>query len=80
MYVFLDVANEVFNRCCAGYDKARIDSKDYKLTFNYEFLEDFQDEKENACSKYFKRLFMRYGLLSKAFCFKHVPLRLGGTY
>lgn len=60
---YIDVAEEVFNRCSVGNEtkdgKIRIDSKEYKLTFNYEFLEDFQDETENICSRAFKKLFKR---------------------
>ncbi len=42
-----DVAEEVFNRCTstnASKDgKVRPDSLEYSITFNYEFLEDFQE-------------------------------------
>ena len=54
------MAEEVFNRCSVGNEtkdgKIRLDSKEYQLTFNYEFLEDFQDEKENICSRFFKKM------------------------
>jgi len=57
------VAEVVFNRCSVGNEtkdgKIRVDSKDYILTFNYEFLEDFRDEKENVCARVFKRLYKR---------------------
>lgn len=61
--LILEVAEEVFNRCLVGNDsrdgKIRLDSKDYKLTFNYEFLEDFQDRKEDVCSRFFRMLTSR---------------------
>ena len=58
------MAEEVFNRCCVGNEtkdgKVGVDSKDYRLTFNYEFLEDIQDKKENLCSRYFPNFFKEY--------------------
>ncbi len=63
MFVLLDVAEEVFNRCSIGNEtkdgKTRVDSRDYMLTFNYEFLEDFQDEEKNICTRFFRRMFKR---------------------
>ena len=60
MFVSIDVAEEVFNRCCVGNEtkdgKIGVDSKDYRLTFNYEFLEDFRDKKR---SRYFSNLLKR---------------------
>lgn len=59
IYNYAEVAEEVFNRCSIGNDtkdgKIKSDSKKYKVTFNYEFLEDFRDEKENVCKRFFKR-------------------------
>jgi len=47
-----DVAEEVFNRCTftnATKDgQIRPDSAEYHVTFNYEFLEDFQDPASRA--------------------------------
>ena len=42
--IFLDteVAEVVFDRCIKP-GTTRVDSKDYSVTFNYEFVEDFQD-------------------------------------
>ena len=60
MFISIDVAEEVFNRCCVGNEtkdgKIGVDSKDYRLKFNYEFLEDFQDKKRSRdFSSFFKR-------------------------
>ena len=56
----IEVAEEVFNRCTftnATKDgQIRPDSKDYRVIFNYEFLEDFQDRK----SKIVRALTRRY--------------------
>lgn len=65
MFVFLiGVAGEVFNRCSTPNDtkdgQINPDSKLYNVTFNYEFLEDFRDVKENACSRFFRRLSERW--------------------
>lgn len=57
---YVDVAEEVFNRCSVGNEskdgKIGLDSKDYMLTFNYEFLEDFQDEKVNICTRFYNKI------------------------
>ena len=57
-YSMIGVAIEVFNRCCVGNEtkdgKIRTDSNEYTLTFNYEFLEDFQEGKGNIFKKMFK--------------------------
>ena len=41
------MAEEVFNRCsttnATSDGKIRPDSKEYEVTFDYEFLEDYQD-------------------------------------
>ena len=42
-----DVAEQVFNQCSISNEtkdgKIWRDSKDYTITFDYEFIEDFQD-------------------------------------
>ena len=38
-YICLDVAKVVFDRCCET-EKSPYD-RDYEITYNYEFLEDF---------------------------------------
>ena len=47
-----EVAEEVFNKCTvtnATKDgKIRPDSKEYRVLFNYEFLEDFRDAESAA--------------------------------
>ncbi|CAI8048714.1 Transient receptor potential cation channel subfamily A member 1 homolog [Geodia barretti] len=54
-----EVAEEVFNRCTvtnATKDgKIRPDSREYRVLFNYEFLEDFQD-RETAAHRLARRL------------------------
>ena len=58
------MAEKVFNRCSrtnATMDgKIGPDSKKYRVTFDYEFLEDFRDEKGNICTRFFRNLFRRY--------------------
>lgn len=58
--VLAEVAEVVFNRCSVGNDtkdgRIRPDSKGYMVTFNYEFLEDFRDEKENVLSRAFRKI------------------------
>ena len=54
-----EVAEEVFNRCTftnATKDgQIRPDSKDYRVIFNYEFLEDFQDPKSKLARAFTRR-------------------------
>ena len=54
-----EVAEEVFNRCTftnATKDgQIRPDSKDYRVIFNYEFLEDFQDPKSKFARAFTRR-------------------------
>lgn len=61
--IYVDVAEKVFNRCSVGNEskdgKIRLDSKEYILTFNYEFLEDFRDAKVNFCTRFYNKLFKR---------------------
>ena len=44
-----EVAEEVFNRCAVS-NEAEVgkDDKNYTITFNYEFLEDFSEEDETV--------------------------------
>ena len=53
----------VFNLCSEGNDtkdgKIRPDSKDYQVTFNYEFLEDFRDEEETFFTRFSKKIWKR---------------------
>lgn len=59
VHVNTDVAEQVFNRCTLSNEtkdgKIRHDSKDYNITFDYEFIEDFQDAKGDFCSNLFTR-------------------------
>ena len=54
-----EVAEEVFNRCTftnATKDgQIRPDSKEYRVTFNYEFLEDFQDPESKLARAFTRR-------------------------
>ena len=54
------MATQVFNQCSVSNEKKdgkiRHDSKEYTVTFNYEFIEDFQDTK----GSFFSRLHHRY--------------------
>lgn len=56
MTLVQDVAREVFNRCSEGNDTKDgailPDSKDYNVTFNYEFLEDFRDDEDDVCDRF----------------------------
>lgn len=59
-----EVAEVVFNLCSVGNDtkdgKIRPDSKEYEVTFNYEFLEDFRDTNEDFFTRLTKKLWKRY--------------------
>jgi len=63
------VANEVFNQCSeiveTSKDPDRPGKKEFRVKFDYEFLEDFQDESD-LFSK-ISGLFKRYQLM---FCFE----------
>ena len=54
-----EVAEEVFNQCTftnATKDgQIRPDSKDYRVIFNYEFLEDFQDPRSKLARAFSRR-------------------------
>ena len=44
-FYIIDVAEVIFNRCCqTNNDKVSTDDPDYKISFMYEFLEDFRVE------------------------------------
>ncbi len=64
-----EVAEEVFNRCTSTNEtkdgQVRPDSKDYRVFFNYEFLEDFRDP-ESRAEKLRRALTQKYVL-------NHVP-------
>ena len=46
---FLDVAEEVFKRCAvSNEDEVGKDDPNYTITFNYEFLEDFTDDRKGG--------------------------------
>ena len=58
---FSDVAELVFNRCTVSNEtKDRHDTQGYSITFEYEFIEDFQDAKGDICSSFFKRYILIY--------------------
>ena len=69
-----EVAEEVFNRCTftnATKDgQIRPDSKDYRVIFNYEFLEDFQDPKSKFARAFTRRYVHGRGWLHNH-CFGH---------
>ena len=62
-----EVAEEVFNRCSEANDttdgRIRPDSKEYTVTFSYEFLEDFRDKKEDFCTRIFNTLTKGYNII-----------------
>ena len=55
-----EVAEEVFNRCSITNETkdGRIgpDSKDYRVNFNYEFLEDFRDERPGLIVRFWRAI------------------------
>lgn len=57
---YAEVAEEVFNRCSITNEtkdgRVRPDSKDFQVVFNYEFLEDFVDERQNCLSRWWRSL------------------------
>ena len=51
-----DVAEEVFNRCAiSNEDEFGKDDPNYKITMNYEFLEDFREPKPGRLTRAFTR-------------------------
>lgn len=54
--IYAAVAEQVFNQCSVSNEtkdgKIWHDSKEYAITFDYEFIEDFQDTKRDFRSRY----------------------------
>lgn len=44
VYINLDFAEEVLNKCVVSNPRGNVDDFEYSVLFNYEFLEDFRDD------------------------------------